>query len=79
MNGRVIIRRYHPQRDAEPYDQEFLYHFEEHMTVLDVLHLVAREQDATLRYQYCCRSGHCKNRHKIRNLGSVDFQHAILK
>lgn len=59
MRGRVKIGRFNPERDPQPWVQEFDFDFDEGMTVLDVLNQIRGEQDPTLSYSYCCRNGHC--------------------
>ncbi len=59
MLANVRILRFDPSADARPYHKEYEYRFEDYMTVLDVLCQLAGEQDSSLCFHYCCRSGHC--------------------
>lgn len=56
-----IISRYHPELDAQPYDQTFTLsteHITPGMMLLDVLHKL-REQDPTLTFRSSCQEGVC--------------------
>lgn len=59
MKGRAKIGRFDPERDPQPWVQEFEFDFCEGMTVLDVLNQIREERDPTLHYSYCCRNAHC--------------------
>src|SRR4030042_5079990 len=56
------IFRFDPQRDAEPYEQEFSLNLEDaaaKITVLDVLFKIQQTQDKTLSFRYSCRLAMC--------------------
>lgn len=58
-NGKAVIRRYDPEKDAKPYWQTFLFPYDEGMSVLDVIFYIYEHLDATLTFSYCCRNSHC--------------------
>ena len=51
------VRRYNPERDAEPYVQVFPIPVREGMTVLEGLHYIKESLDASLVCRYSCRMG----------------------
>ena len=56
------IFRFDPQKDAEPYEQEFsldLGDAAEKITVLDALFKIQQTQDKTLSFRYSCRLAMC--------------------
>lgn len=56
------IFRFDPQRDAEPYEQEFSLNLEDaaaKITVLDALFKIQQTQDKTLSFRYSCRLAMC--------------------
>ena len=57
----VIIQRYNPETDSEPYDQPYDVDDEQiqkDSKLLDLLKLI-REQDPTLAFRYSCQEGVC--------------------
>lgn len=56
---RFAIRRFHPERDERPHWQEFSVSARKGMTVLDALHQIREEHDATLSWRSSCRMGVC--------------------
>ncbi len=53
------IRRFNPDEDDAPRWQQFTVPVEEGMTVLDGLHWIQENQDATLAFRFSCRMGVC--------------------
>jgi succinate dehydrogenase / fumarate reductase iron-sulfur subunit len=53
------IRRFDPERDAQPRWQDYSIRVQPGMTVLDGLHLIQETLDATLTWRYSCRMGIC--------------------
>ncbi len=55
------IFRFDPQKDAEPYEQEFQVDLgdAEKVTVLDALFMIQQTQDKTLSFRYSCRLAMC--------------------
>ena len=53
------IRRFNPEEDKAPRWQQFTVPVEEGMTVLDGLHWIKENQDASLSYRFSCRMGVC--------------------
>lgn len=53
------IRRFDPEKDEAPRWQQFTVPVEPGMTVLDGLHWIRENQDATLAWRYSCRMGVC--------------------
>jgi len=54
-----VVRRYNPETDGAPYNQEYTVLVEPGMTVLDGLHQIKNTQDATLVWRFSCRMGVC--------------------
>lgn len=55
----VIIRRFDPEKDAEPYWQDFDVQMYSTDRVLDALHKVKWDQDGTLSFRRSCAHGIC--------------------
>jgi len=53
------VTRYNPERDPAPSIQTFSVPVREGMTVLDGLHFIKENLDATLTWRYSCRMGIC--------------------
>lgn len=53
------IRRYNPEEDSKPHWQSYEVPLTEGMTVLDGLHYIRENLDATLVWRYSCRMGIC--------------------
>jgi succinate dehydrogenase / fumarate reductase iron-sulfur subunit len=53
------ITRYNPESDPAPYVRTYTIPVREGMTVLDGLHYIKENQDATLAWRYSCRMGVC--------------------
>lgn len=53
------IFRFKPEADARPYTDNYVVNVTPGMTVLDGLHQIKEEQDATLAWRYSCRMGVC--------------------
>ncbi len=53
------ISRFDPERDDGPHVEQYTVHVVSGMTVLDGLHQIKHEQDATLAWRYSCRMGVC--------------------
>ncbi len=61
-NGKEItfrIRRFNPEKDNKPYWHSYSVPLTEGMTVLDGLHYIKQNLDATLSWRYSCRMGIC--------------------
>ncbi len=56
---RFIIRRFNPEREARPHWQEYTVKVRPGMTVLEALHHIREEHDATLSWRSSCRMGVC--------------------
>ena len=56
---RFHITRYNPESDPEPYLKTYTVPVREGMTVLDGLHYIKENLDATLAWRYSCRMGVC--------------------
>lgn len=60
MNLHVKILRYNPEKDEQPYFQDFhLQNIGEDMRVLDVLHEIKWKHDGTLTFRRSCAHGIC--------------------
>lgn len=55
----VRIRRFDPERDAAPHWETYRVNVTEGMTVLEALHAIKREQDASVTWRSSCRMGIC--------------------
>ena len=53
------LQRFDPETGSEPRWERFEVHTHEGMTVLEGLHQIRAEQDATLSWRYSCRMGVC--------------------
>lgn len=53
------IKRFNPEKQAEPYYEEFEYDFPEGATLLDCLNHIKWNMDGTLTYRMSCRSAIC--------------------
>ena len=53
------IKRYNPEKQAEPYYEEFEYDIPEGATLLDCLNHIKWNMDGTLTYRMSCRSAIC--------------------
>ena len=58
-NITVYIRRFDPEKDAAPRQQQYTLQVEKGMTVLDGLHMIKQTQDPTLGFRFSCRMGVC--------------------
>ena len=58
-NLAVYIRRFDPEKDAAPRQQQYALQVERGMTVLDGLHMLKQTQDPTLGFRFSCRMGVC--------------------
>ncbi len=56
---RFIIRRFNPERDEHPRWREYPVKVHPGMTVLEALHQIREEHDATLSWRSSCRMGVC--------------------
>ena len=54
-----VVRRYNPETDDAPHNKEYTVPVEPGMTVLDGLHIIKNELDATLVWRFSCRMGVC--------------------
>ena len=55
----LIIRRFDPERDAEPHWQDFDVQVESTDRILDALHKIKWEQDGSLSFRRSCAHGVC--------------------
>jgi succinate dehydrogenase / fumarate reductase iron-sulfur subunit len=53
------ILRFDPQKDDQPYFQDFVYSVQENESVLEALMAIRNEQDCTLAFRYSCREAIC--------------------
>jgi succinate dehydrogenase / fumarate reductase iron-sulfur subunit len=53
------VKRYNPEKQAEPYYEEFDYDIPEGATLLDCLNNIKWNMDGTLTYRMSCRSAIC--------------------
>lgn len=53
------ILRFDPEKDDQPYFQEFHYETDEAKAILEALMDVRNEQDSTLSFRYSCREAIC--------------------
>ncbi len=58
-NVKFHVTRYNPERDAAPHTQTFDVPVREGMTVLEGLHYIKENLDASLVWRYSCRMGVC--------------------
>jgi len=58
-NITVFIRRFDPEKDAAPRQQQYTLQVERGMTVLDGLHMIKQTQDPTINFCFSCRMGVC--------------------
>jgi len=59
FTANLMIRRFDPEKDAEPYWQDFTVVMQGTDRVLDALHKVKWEQDQTLTFRRSCAHGVC--------------------
>lgn len=59
MAVRFHVTRYNPEGDVEPRMETYSVPVREGMTVLDGLHYIKENLDATLAWRYSCRMGVC--------------------
>ena len=59
MEFKVKIYRYNPEKENSGAQVEYTAQFKPGMSVLDLLHQIHDEQDATLAYRYSCRGAIC--------------------
>ena len=57
--GKVVIFRYNPETDKQPYYETHEYPFEPGMSVLDVASHVYENIDGSFSFSYGCRNSHC--------------------
>jgi succinate dehydrogenase / fumarate reductase iron-sulfur subunit len=57
--GKVVIFRYNPETDKQPYNETHEYPFEPGMSVLDVALYVYENIDGSFSFSYGCRNSHC--------------------
>lgn len=55
----VIVRRFNPEKDAEPYWQDFDVEMYSTDRLLDALHKIKWDQDGTLSFRRSCAHGIC--------------------
>ena len=55
----VYVRRFDPDRDRAPRQQQYTIQVEKGLTVLDGLNLIKQTQDPTLGFRFSCRMGVC--------------------
>ncbi|MCX5853975.1 MAG: succinate dehydrogenase iron-sulfur subunit [Deltaproteobacteria bacterium] len=53
------VRRFDPEKDASPRQEQYTVPVEKGMTVLDGLHYIKQTQDASLGFRFSCRMGVC--------------------
>ncbi len=58
-NLAVYIRRFDPDKDTAPRQQQYALQVERGMTVLDGLHMIKQTQDPTIGFRFSCRMGVC--------------------
>ncbi|HVN79250.1 MAG TPA: succinate dehydrogenase iron-sulfur subunit [Terriglobia bacterium] len=58
-NITVYVRRYDPDRDRAPRQQQYMIQVEKGLTVLDGLNLIKQTQDPTVAFRFSCRMGVC--------------------
>lgn len=58
-NITVHIRRFDPDQDSAPRQQQYKIQAEKGMTVLDGLNLIKQTQDPSVGYRFSCRMGIC--------------------
>ncbi|MBM4271397.1 MAG: succinate dehydrogenase iron-sulfur subunit [Deltaproteobacteria bacterium] len=58
-NITVFIRRFDPEKDPAPRQQQYTLHVERGMTVLDGLHMIKQTQDPSVGFRFSCRMGVC--------------------
>ncbi len=56
---KTSVFRYNPDKDDEPYFQEFDVEYEPGMTVLDALLFIQDKYDSSLAFRWECRGGQC--------------------
>jgi succinate dehydrogenase/fumarate reductase iron-sulfur protein len=59
QKGKVVIFRYNPETDRQPYYETHEYPFEPGMSVLDAATYVYENIDASFSFSYGCRNSHC--------------------
>jgi len=53
------VRRFDPEKDSSPRQEQYTIPVERGMTVLDGLHYIKQTQDASLGFRFSCRMGVC--------------------
>jgi len=53
------VRRFDPEKDSSPRQEQYTIPVEKGMTVLDGLHYIKQTQDASLAFRFSCRMGVC--------------------
>lgn len=56
---RLVVQRYNPTRDRQPWLQEYRLPYTNDMTVLDALNQIKDHVDPTLTFRWSCRMGVC--------------------
>ena len=51
----ILIQRFNPDIDVEPYFKEYQVEITQGMTILDALHAIKTEQDGSLTFRRSCR------------------------
>lgn len=59
QKGKVVIFRYNPETDRQPYYETHAYPFEAGMSVLDVATYIYENIDASFNFSFGCRNSHC--------------------
>jgi succinate dehydrogenase / fumarate reductase, iron-sulfur subunit len=58
-NIAVYIRRFDPDKDTAPHQQQYSLEVERGLTVLDGLNIIKQTQDPTVGFRFSCRMGIC--------------------
>jgi len=55
----IRVTRYRPEKDSQPFFQEYKVPYRHDMVVLDALNYIKAELDGSLTYRWSCRMGVC--------------------
>ena len=55
----ITVKRYDPEKDAQPYEQSYSVPYREEMVVLDAINHIKDHIDGTLSFRWSCRMGVC--------------------
>lgn len=55
----IVVSRYQPEADDEPWEQSYVVDYQPDLSVLEALNLIKDDQDSSLSYRWSCRMAIC--------------------